>query len=106
MKRQILKSFSNHVPLPINLSLCEMCSNTEFFLVCIFPCSPNAGKYGPEKTPYLDTFHVVYLPKNPFSLLTKYSVIISSLVVAVNYFCTFIDIGQDPKCTSKIIGID
>ena len=21
--------------------------------------SPNAGKYGPEKTPYLDTFHVV-----------------------------------------------
>ena len=22
--------------------------------------SPNAGKYGPEKTPYLDTFHVVH----------------------------------------------
>ena len=22
--------------------------------------SPNAGKYGPEKTPYLDTFHAVY----------------------------------------------
>ena len=22
--------------------------------------SPNAGKYGPEKSPYLDTFHVVY----------------------------------------------
>ena len=22
--------------------------------------SPNAGKYGPEITPYLDTFHVVY----------------------------------------------
>ena len=22
--------------------------------------SPNAGKFGPEKTPYLDTFHVVY----------------------------------------------
>ena len=21
--------------------------------------SPNTGKYGPEKTPYLDTFHVV-----------------------------------------------
>ena len=21
----------------------------------------NTGKYGPEKTPYLDTFHVVYL---------------------------------------------
>ena len=56
------------------LSLREKCPNTEFFLVCIFPhsdwiwrgteylsvFSPNAGKYGPEKTPYLDTFHAVY----------------------------------------------
>ena len=37
--------------------------NTEFFLVCIFLYSdqivfnPITGKYGPEKTPYLDTFH-------------------------------------------------
>ena len=23
--------------------------------------SPNAGKYGPEKTPYLDTFHAVHV---------------------------------------------
>ena len=23
--------------------------------------SPNAGKYGPEKTPYLDTFHEVQI---------------------------------------------
>ena len=22
--------------------------------------SPNKGKYGPEKTPYLDTFHAVW----------------------------------------------
>ena len=59
----------------------EKCSNTEFFLVRIFPYSlcwglflitlqpfrlaallkkdsitVNAGKYGPEKTPYLNTF--------------------------------------------------
>ena len=54
-------------------SLREKCPNTEFFLVRIFPhsdwirrdtpylsvFSPNAGKCGPEKTPYLDTFHVV-----------------------------------------------
>ena len=54
-------------------SLREKYPNTEFFLVCIFPhsdwirrdtkylfvFSPNAGKYGPEKTPYLDTFHTV-----------------------------------------------
>ena len=50
-------------------------SKCRVFLVHIFPhsdwirrdtsylsvfCS-NAGKYGPEKTPYLDTFHTVYL---------------------------------------------
>ena len=23
--------------------------------------SPNAGKYGPEKTPYLDTFQAMYM---------------------------------------------
>ena len=54
-------------------TLCEKCPNTEFFLVRIFlyldgirrftpyfPIfSPNTGKYGPEKTPYLDTFHAV-----------------------------------------------
>ena len=53
----------------------EKCPNTEFFLVRIFPhsdwirrdtpylsvLSPNAGKYAPEKTPYLDTFHAVIL---------------------------------------------
>ena len=51
----------------------EKFPNTEFFLVRIFPhsdwirrdteylsvFSPNVGKYGPEKTPHLDTFHVV-----------------------------------------------
>ena len=29
--------------------------NTERYGVC----SPNVGKYRPEKTPYLDTFHAV-----------------------------------------------
>ena len=24
---------------------------------------PNTGKYGPQKTPYLDTFHAVYAAK-------------------------------------------
>ena len=54
-------------------SLHEKSPNAEFFLVRIFPhsdwiqrdnpylsvFSPNAGKCGPEKTPYLDTFHTV-----------------------------------------------
>ena len=65
----------------LKLALCEMCPNTEFFLVSVFQHSDwirrdtlylsvfslNAGKYGPEKTPYSDTFHAVW-----FSiLLTK-----------------------------------
>ena len=44
------------------LFLHEKCPNTDFFLVRIFLHSDwimNAGKYGPEKTPYLDTFHAV-----------------------------------------------
>ena len=54
-----------------------MCPNTEFFLVRIFThsdwmrrdtsylsvFSPNAEKYGPEKTPRLDTFHAVLICK-------------------------------------------
>ena len=28
---------------------------------CFPVCSPNTGKYGPEKTPYLDTFHAVLI---------------------------------------------
>ena len=49
------------------VSLRKKCPNTEFFLVRIFlysdgirRFSPNTGKYGLEKTPYLDTFHAVY----------------------------------------------
>ena len=39
--------------LNFNMTLPEKCLNTEFFSV------PNAGKYGPEQTLYLDIFHVV-----------------------------------------------
>ena len=28
--------------------------------------SPNAGKYGPEKTPYLDTFHALCIFQRNF----------------------------------------
>ena len=43
----------------------EKCPNTELFFGPYFPVfglfvfSPNKGKYGPEITPYLDTFHAV-----------------------------------------------
>ena len=58
-----------------NLPLREKCPDTEFFLVrifphsdwirrdtpCLFVFSPNARKYGPEKTPCLGTFHAVII---------------------------------------------
>ena len=57
----------------IRITLLEKCPNKEFLLVRIFlhldwirrdteylsVFNPNAGKYRPEKTPYLDTFHAV-----------------------------------------------
>ena len=33
--------------------------NTEIYGVWFFVLSLNTGKYGPEKTPYLGTFHAV-----------------------------------------------
>ena len=66
-------------------SLRESCLNTKFFLVRIFPhldwirrdtpylsvFSPNAGKYGPEKTLYLDTFQVALDWPNVYQLDEK-----------------------------------
>ena len=60
-----------------DLALREKSPNTELFLVGIFPhsdwiqrdtkylsvFSPNAGKYGPEITPYLDTSHAGVVAK-------------------------------------------
>ena len=48
-----------------NLYCVKSFPKTEFFLVRIFLLldsvfSPNAGKYVPEKTPYLDTFNAVF----------------------------------------------
>ena len=43
-------------------TLHEKCPNMELFLVRIFlysVFSPYAGKYEPEITPYLETFHAV-----------------------------------------------
>ena len=64
----------------LHISLREKCANTEFFLVRIFPhldwirkdtylsvLCPNAGKYRPEKTPYLDTFHT-YQPRTSLTV--------------------------------------
>ena len=58
---KVFFSKANHVKiwrtsaLPSPVALREKCPNTEYFSVF----RPNAGKYWPEKTPYLNTFHVV-----------------------------------------------
>ena len=55
-------------------TLREKCPNTEFFLVHIFPYSDyrNAGKYGLEKTPYLDFFYAV-IAKQDVSRVNNWS---------------------------------
>ena len=78
--------FSSHhskwLKIKISNGMREKCQNTELILVPIFRrstwiwrdtkylsvFSPNAGKYGPELTPYLDTFHAVAMP--PFYRLS------------------------------------
>ena len=47
--------FKNYRPILVQYTLREKCANTEY----LSAFSPNARKYGPEKTPYLDTFHAV-----------------------------------------------
>ena len=61
--------------------MCQVSKNTAFFLVSIFPhsdwirrdtvFSPNAGKYGPEKTPHLDTSRSDTLAELKNTLLIK-----------------------------------
>ena len=62
------------------LSLSEKTPNKEFFLVHIFLYSdliwiftPYAGKYGPEKTPYLDAIHVSLKKYGKYALLSNQS---------------------------------
>ena len=86
VRKGVLKKcgkFTGGHPCPSVISIKLLCNfhcvksdqNTEFFLVRIFQhsdwirrdapyfsvFSPNAGKYGPEKTRYFDTFHAALL---------------------------------------------
>ena len=49
---ELLWNYLNYLNLPV------FGLNTEIYEVSIF--NPNTGKYGPEITPYLDTFHAVF----------------------------------------------
>ena len=84
-------------------ALREKCSNTEFFLVRIFlhsdwiqrdtPCfsvfSSNAGKYEPEKTPYLDTFLTVKVQvrSSRFAIIFKVGVLNNLATFAGKHLC-------------------
>ena len=69
--------FSDFHKMCVTITLREKCPNTAFFLVVF---SPNTGKYGQEKTPYLDTFHTV-----PWKLITNRSRLLSNIVNSMMY---------------------
>ena len=102
------------------LSLREKCPNTKFCLVRIFPYSdwilrdtlylsvfnPNVGKCGPEKTPYLDTFHTVvciiiysFTCLSPFIINTIDTAIIRSSRLVV--FCKKVVLTNFANLTRK-----
>ena len=68
--------------LELTYTLRDKCPNKELFLVRIFPrseisvLSPNTGKYGPEKTPCLDTFH-----KGIHTLILIFTMILKSFKI-------------------------
>ena len=86
----------------VKSTLHEKCPITDFFLlVHIFPhlvCvrrdteylsvfSPNVGKYRPEKTPYLGTFHAVALKTNMFHSIINNNRIFCSIELSLREKC-------------------
>ena len=54
------KKVNSYLIFPNSKALRENCPNKELFSRPYFPVfGLNTGKYGPEKTPYLDNFHAV-----------------------------------------------
>ena len=51
---------------------------------------PNTGKYGPEKTPYLDTFHAVFLIKGNTVLVMILKVYLTILLIFLFYAVEFL----------------
>ena len=74
------------------MTLREKCPKMEFFLTCIFRhltvFRSNAGKYGPEKTPYLDTFRTVKLSSKHWSFIKETTKI---------YNCAYLDTSGHEK---------
>ena len=96
----------------VSFTLLQKCPNTEVFLVRIFPhsdylsiFSPNAGIYGPGKTPYLGTFHKVFLmlsskQKNyiiPSISLFLHIVVLVDLL-SINRLTWLVSLGIQSEC--------
>ena len=102
----VKKNKDNFTPLIHKNTLREKCPNTEFFLVRIFRhsywiridasylsvFSPNAGKYKPEKTKYLDTFHAVTVLLLRFSCFFYKHHFIYYFFLQIEYFLQVLNI--------------
>ena len=54
--------------------------------------SPNAGKYRPEKTPYLDTFHPVIISLGADS--NDFSILLNDLKIFISYLVDILCIAE------------
>ena len=70
------------------------CPNTEIFTTYLFVFSPNAGKYGPAKTPYLDTFHAVIYFTHLF--------LIAQHVNTFSHYCYYCVTDEENILTSSL----
>ena len=58
---------------------------------------PNAGKYGPEKTPYVDTFHAVRVPLR----IPSRHLLASKVAVWIYFKIALLKVLQNPKPYSE-----
>ena len=80
----LLNNVCNKVKEQISKRLLrEKCPNTKY--LSIF--SPNAGKYGPEKTPHLDTFHAVGSNKKTPNISLITDMVVEPSKRIVSKFC-------------------
>ena len=67
--------------------------------------SPNTGKYGPEKTPYLDTFHTVadelFLDWNTSAAICSWTV--RHIIALLGLMCISLQICLSKKTRSKAL---
>ena len=94
-------SICHLIPQQLQKTMREKCRNTEFFLNRIFShldwirrgteylsiFSPNTRKYGPGKTPHLDTFHAVRCSGRLFNIFIWYETSYNQTNLCFGKFC-------------------